>query len=107
MSTAPKSEAVVVPTGKDGAPAKAEAASVQKMAGGGLVLSPLPLTGGKRKTRKVSKKVKAMLKKMTPKQLKKMMKGGEAMTEQGEGEQEGARRKSRRGSRKTRARKYF
>jgi hypothetical protein len=105
--------AIVAPT-KGGAPDMAAAAGVQKMAGG-MMLSPLPLGGGKRKTRKISKKVKAMLKKMTPKQLKKMMKGGEPVegAEGGEGaegaDQEGARRRrrSRRSSRKSRARKFY
>lgn len=102
---------VIAPT-KGGVPDMAAAAGVQKMAGG-MMLSPLPLAGGKRKTRKVSKKVRAMLKKMTPKQLKKMMKGGEAVEDASAapseaGEQEGARRRrSRRSSRKSRARKYF
>ena len=109
MSTPGSTSAVVVPGGKGGAPDMAQAASVQKMAGGGMTLTPLPLGGGKRKTRKISKKVKAMLKKMTPKQLKKLAKGGAEMEEtEGETPMEGARRrKSRRGSRKSRARKYF
>ena len=110
MSTPGSTSAVVVPGGKGGAPDMAQAASVQKMAGGGMTLTPLPLGGGKRKTRKISKKVKAMLKKMTPKQLKKLAKGGAGEEAEAEGEtpMEGARRrKSRRGSRKSRARKYF
>ena len=113
MSTAPKSEAVVIPTKAGGVPDMAQAAGVQKMAGGGLLLSPLPLGGGKRRgSRKVSKKVKAIIKKMTPKQLKKMMKGGEEEGgEGGEGMEAGRRRrgtkKTRRASRKSRARKYF
>jgi D-tyrosyl-tRNA(Tyr) deacylase len=49
----------------DGVPQPDQAASATKMAGGGLVLSPLPLGGGKRrKSRRVSKKVVAMMKKM-------------------------------------------
>jgi hypothetical protein len=103
---------VIAPT-KGGVPDMAAAAGVQKMAGG-MMLSPLPLAGGKRKTRKVSKKVRAMIKKMTPKQLKKLMKGGEPVEGEGaegaEGaDQEGARRRrrSRRSSRKSRARKFF
>ena len=50
--SAPKSSAVVMPT-KGGEAVPSEAAAVTKMAGGGLVLSPLPLSGGrKRKTRR-------------------------------------------------------
>jgi len=106
MSTdSSKTAAVVVPGGKGGAPDMAQAAGVQKMAGGGITLTPLPLSGGKRKTRKISKKVKAMLKKMTPKQLKKLAKGG-AEEEATEAPAMGGR-KSRRSSRKSRARKYF
>lgn len=114
MSSDSKTAAVVVPGGgKGGAPDMAEAAGVQKMAGGGMLLSPLPLGGGKRKSRKISKKVKKMLKGMTPKQLKKLAKGGAEMEEaETEPSMEGARRrrgtkKTRRSSRKTRARKYF
>jgi hypothetical protein len=66
---------VIVPSkGAELKPADAVAAT--KMSGGGLVLSPLPLNGGKRKSRKVSKKVIKMLKKMSKKDLKKLMKGG-------------------------------
>ena len=104
--------AIVAPT-KGGAPDMAAAAGVQKMAGG-MMLSPLPLGGGgkRSRTRKISKKVKAMIRRMTPKELKKMMKGGEAVEEATaapDAEQEGARRRrrSRRSSRKSRARKYF
>lgn len=102
MSTdSSKTAAVVVPGGKGGAPAMAEAAGVQKMAGGGITLTPLPLSGGKRKTRKISKKVKAMLKKMTPKQLKKLAKGGAEEAPGMEAPAMGGR-KSRRASRKSR-----
>jgi hypothetical protein len=73
MSTAPTG--VVVPT-KGGEVQPGAAAAATKMSGGGLVLTPLPLNGGKRKSRKVSKKVIKMLKKMSRKQLKKLMKGG-------------------------------
>ena len=69
---------VVVPT-KGGEVQPGDAAAATKMSGGGLVLSPLPLNGGKRKSRKVSKKVLKMLKKMSRKQLKKLMKGGEVV----------------------------
>jgi hypothetical protein len=55
-------------------PGSAMAATPMK---GGMMLSPLPLAGGRRKSKKLSKKVLKMLKKMTPKQLKKAMKGGE------------------------------
>lgn len=109
--SAPKSSAVVMPT-KGGEAQPAEAAAVTKMAGGGLVLSPLPLSGGKRKTKRISKKVLKMFKKGSAKKLAKMLKGGQeaeaevAAPEMGEAT-EGARRKrkggkTRRGSRKSR-----
>ena len=72
---------------------------------GGMVLSPLPLGGGKRrKTKRLSKKALKALKKMTPKQLKKLMKGGEGeeMMAEPEAASEGAARRKRKGSRKTR-----
>jgi len=79
MSTdSSKTAAVVVPGGKGGAPDMAQAAGVQKMAGGGITLTPLPLSGGKRKTRKISKKVLKALKKMgTKKGMKMLKKGGQ------------------------------
>ena len=93
----------------------AQAAAVTKMAGGGLVLSPLPLSGGRkgsRKTKRLSKKVLKMFKKGSAKKLAKLMKGGEVAEEvmASEGESaptEGARRRRRggkthRGSRKSR-----
>jgi hypothetical protein len=111
-----KSSAVVVPTA--GGEAKpAEAAAVTKMAGGGLILSPLPLSGGKkrgsRKTKRLSKKVLKMFRKGSAKKLAKLLKGGVddtegVMTTEGESapeSTEGASRKrrgSRKGSRKTR-----
>ena len=110
--SAPKSSAVVMPT-KGGEAVPSEAAAVTKMAGGGLVLSPLPLSGGrKRKTKRISKKVLKMFKKGSAKKLAKMLKGGQeaeaevAAPEMGEAT-EGARRKrkggkTRRGSRKSR-----
>lgn len=93
MST-PKAPSSVAVT-----PEGTEAVAATKMAGG-MMLSPLPLSGGRRKTRRMSKKMMKMMKKMTPKQLRKMMKGGE-----GEGmaatETVGARRKSRKSSKKS------
>jgi hypothetical protein len=77
MSTptaAPPSGVVVPTTGGMPQPGSAVGATPMK---GGMMLSPLPLGGGKRKTRKLSKKMLKMMKKMTPKQLKKLMKGGE------------------------------
>ena len=77
-----KSSAVVMPM-KGGAPQPAEATAVTEMKGGALILSPLPLGGGKRgrkgsrKTKKVPKKVLKMFKKGSAKTLKKLMKGGE------------------------------
>lgn len=96
MSDSTKPSAVVVPSSGT----KSEAAEVTPMKGG-VMLSPLPLGGGKRrKTRKISKKVKAMLKKMTPKQLKKMMKGGEEVSEEAPA-MGGRKRKTARKSRRS------
>lgn len=107
--------AVVVPTTSGGSPDLKNAAAVTPMKGGALVLSPLPLGGGKRKksgkkTKKViPKKVLKLFKKGSTRKLKKLMKGGnEAMAEVtgtgagGQDEVEGGRKKSRRGSRKSR-----
>ena len=113
MSAPASGSAVVVPT-KDGAPQPGGAAAVTKMAGGGLVLSPLPLSGGKRrsKTKRLSKKVLRMFKTGSKAKLMKLMKGGQEATEvvtgtEGEGAETGAARKkrgtkrqSRKGSRK-------
>ncbi len=84
-----------------------QAAGVAKMSGGGMILTPLPLEGGrKRRTRKVSRKVLKMLKKMGPAKVAKMLKkkGGQ---EDMMGEEEpaptmtaGRSRKTRRGGRK-------
>lgn len=106
--------AVVMPT-TDGVPKPDEAATATKMAGGGLVLSPLPLAGGKRrKSRRVSKKVMAMVKKMGAAKLAKLMKGGEeaeeamaaapAAAEPTEGARR--RRKTRKASKKSRKGMY-
>jgi hypothetical protein len=78
MSSAAQSTpatSVVVPKG---APAEAAAATPMK---GGMMLSPLPLTGGKKRrgTRRLSKKVIKMLKAMPKAKLAKMMKGGQGM----------------------------
>ncbi len=89
--------AVAVPT--SGSATDAVAATPMK---GGALLSPLPLSGGRRKTRRMSKKAMKMLKKMTPKQLKKMIKGGQEPVVAPESEMEGARRRSRKGGRKSR-----
>lgn len=90
--------AVAMPT--SGTKADAVAATPIK---GGAILSPLPLSGGRRrKTRRMSKKAVKMLKKMTPKQIKKMLKGGEEPVGAPEAEMEGARRRSRKGGRKSR-----
>ena len=83
-----------------------QAAGVAKMSGGGLLLTPLPLGGGKRRSRKISKKVLKQLKKMGSRKVMKMLKKGgaedEMMTaEAPEEPTEGARRrKTRRGGRK-------
>ena len=67
--------AVVVPT-KGGELVPGAAASATPMKGG-MILSPLPLSGGRRKTRRISKKVLKMLKKMSKAKLAKLMKGGQ------------------------------
>ena len=103
--SAPKSSAVVMPT-EGGAPVPGDAAAVTKMAGGGLMLSPLPLNGGKRKTKRLSKKVLKMFKKGSAKKLSKLLKGGQEAEEEVVAAEtaapaEGARRrKTRRGGRK-------
>lgn len=103
--SAPKTPAAVaVPT--SGSTTDAVAATPIK---GGAMLSPLPLSGGRRrKTRRLSKKAVKMLKKMTPKQIKKMLKGGQEPAAVEEGEMEGARRRrSRKGSRKSRRGMFY
>ena len=64
MST-PQASAVVAPTTEGGKMDMANAAAVTKMSGGGVVLTPLPLVGGRRsrkgrKGRKGSKKTRKM-----------------------------------------------
>jgi hypothetical protein len=70
--------AVVADT-KTGEMAKVDTMGAKR--GGGLVtLSPLPLSGGRRrghKSRKISKNMLKKMKKMTPKQIKKLLKGGD------------------------------
>lgn len=70
---------------------------------GGMLLSPLPLTGGKKRgsTRRISKKVLKMLKK-NPKLMKKLaaMKGGEEEVVPAGGKK---RNSTRRGSKKSRS----
>ena len=86
-----------------------QAAGVAKMKGGAILLTPLPLSGGKKggkKTRKISKKVLKQLKKMGSAKVAKMLKKGGAEDEMMAPETpaeptEGARRrKTRRGGRK-------
>jgi len=100
------SSAVVVPTTSSGTPQPDGATAVTPMKGGAIALSPLPLGGGKRKTKKVPKKILKLFKKGSAKKLRKLMKGGEEAMEEvaAEGEtMDGARRrKTRRGSRKSR-----
>ena len=99
-----ESSAVVVPT-TEGKPDMGSAAGVAKMSGGGLVLTPLPLSGGRRtrKSRKISKKVLKQLKKMGTKKVMKMLKkGGQMegeMTSSEPAPSTGARRRSRRSRR--------
>lgn len=81
--------AVAVPS--SGTATDAVAATPMK---GGMMLSPLPLSGGRRKSRRLSKKAVKMLKKMTPKQIKKMIKGGQEAPVAETG-MEGARRRRR------------
>lgn len=87
---------VVVPT-KGGEPLPGSAVSATPMKGG-MVLSPLPLGGGKRKSRKITKKMLRVLKK-NPKIMKKLaaMKGGLEETAPIEGAR---RRKTRRASKR-------
>ena len=95
-----ESSAVVVPT-TEGKPDMEQAAGGAKMKGGALVLTPLPLNGGRRKTRKISKKVLKQLKKMGTKKVMKMLrKGGQAEGEMvaEEPAATGARRRSSRKS---------
>lgn len=104
-----KSSAVVMPM-KGGAPQPADAAAVTEMKGGALVLSPLPLKGGRkgkgsRKTKKVPKKVLRLFRKGSAKTLRRLMKGGEeaeevVATPETESETTGAARRRRKGSRK-------
>jgi hypothetical protein len=106
-----KSSAVVMPM-KGGAAQPAEAAAVTEMKGGALVLSPLPLKGGRkgsRKTKKVPKKILKMFRKGSAKTLKKLMKGGEVAetvvatdteTETMGGRKSRKTRKGKKGSRK-------
>ena len=98
--------AVVVPT-KGGELVPGAAASATPMKGG-MMLSPLPLAGGRRRrSKKLSKKVLKMLKKMTAGELKQAMKGGvdgEETTETATAEATpvGARRRKTRRSKKSR-----
>jgi len=102
MST--PSATVVTPDGK-------HAAQVSEMKGGAIALSPLPLSGGRK--RRMTKKMKKMLK--TLKKLKggEMEEAVEAAEEGAEAPVEGARRrrrgsrKSRRGSKKGRAGLFY
>jgi hypothetical protein len=109
MST-PQASAVVAPTTEGGKMDMANAAAVTKMSGGGVVLTPLPLVGGRR-SRKISKKVLKQLKKMGSRKVMKMLKKGgaeEMMTAEPAAptEETGGRRrksrKTRRASRKSR-----
>ena len=100
--------AVVVPTSSTGAPQPGGATAITPMTGG-MLLSPLPLGGGKRKTKKVPKKILKLFKKGSAKKLRKLMKGGNEAVKEVTGDatesapEEGAgRRKTRRGSRKSR-----
>lgn len=110
-----KSSAVVMPM-KGGAPQVADAAAVTEMKGGALVLSPLPLSGGRRKgsrkTKKVPKKVLKLFKKGSAKTLKKLMKGGQeaeevVATEPESAPETGAARKTRKGKKGSRKHRGF
>jgi hypothetical protein len=104
MST--PSATVVTPSG--------DAAHATAMKGGAVALSPLPLSGGRKRSRRMTKKMRKMLKTL------KKLKGGE-MEEAVEAAEDGAEapvvegarrrrrgsRKSRRGSRKGRAGLFY
>jgi hypothetical protein len=95
MPETPAPAAVVVPTkGSEAQPGSAVAATPMK---GGMMLSPMPLGGGKRKTRKITKKMLRVLKK-NPKIMKKLasMKGGEDEGAPVEGGKKKTRRTKRR-----------
>lgn len=76
MSDKATPNAVVVPSGEKGSADTAAAVTQMK---GGAVITPLPLSGG-RKTKKLSKKVLNMFKKGSAKKLMKMVKGGSALS---------------------------
>jgi alpha/beta superfamily hydrolase len=97
----PESSAVVVPT-TEGTPDMGQAAGVTKMKGGALVLTPLPLSGGRRKTRKISKKVLRTLKKMGTKKVMKMLRKGGQMEGEMATEEPSTGARRRRGSRSRR-----
>ena len=99
---------MMVPKTAAGMADMSKAAAVTQ-AGGGLVLSPLPLSGGKRKTRRISKKVLKMMKSMPKAKLAKLLKGGQEAEEavvapagESAAPTEGARRRSRKGGKKSR-----
>jgi hypothetical protein len=95
-----KTAAIVVPT-KGGEPLTGDAVEVKPMAGGGLALSPASITGGRRKSRRMTKKMLKMIKGMSKAKLAKLMKGGEGM--EGEGAEVGGRkRKGKKTARKSR-----
>jgi len=76
-----------------------QAATAMPMTGGGLALSPLPLSGGRRGSRKMTKKMRKMLKTL------KKLKGGvvdEVVENTNEPETEEGGRRRRRGSRRSR-----
>ena len=77
MSDKPTPSAVVVPT--TSGTSLNEAAAVTPMKGG-MMLTPLPLGGGRRGTKKLSKKVLKMFKKGSRGKLVKMMKGGSTLS---------------------------
>jgi hypothetical protein len=87
-----------------GAPESAVAAT--KMAGGALALTPLPLSGGRRKSRRMTKKMLKMIKGMSKAKLAKLMKGGEeaeeAVAEAGPAEVGGRKRRGKKTARKSR-----
>lgn len=86
MSNLSPAEVTAAVVSKDG-----DAAAVKPMKGG-AVLSPLPLSGGRRKTKRLSKKVLRMLKGMSKKKLAKLMKGGVEEGEDAEGAVGGRKR---------------
>lgn len=72
------------------------------MAGGALALSPLPLSGGRRRSRKLSKKALKALKKMGGQKVEEAVVAANEPAPMAAPVSEGARRRTRKGGRKSR-----